>query len=68
MAKVKIKTKKAVAARFKVTKSGKLKRTRPGRRHILTKKSSNRKRKLRKKVIYDSGIFKTYENLLGLRK
>ncbi len=44
----KMKTKKAVAARFKVTATGKLKRARPGKRHILNKKSPKRKRQLSK--------------------
>ena len=44
----KMKTRKAVKARFRVTGTGKLKRTRPGRRHMLTKKSAKRKRSLGK--------------------
>ncbi len=35
-----MKSNKAVAARFKVTGTGKLVRRHPGRRHILTKKVS----------------------------
>ena len=34
----KMKTKKALVGRFRVTATGKLKRARPGKRHILTKK------------------------------
>jgi len=44
----KLKTKKAMAKRFRLTKSGKVKMTRSGRRHILTKKSRKRKRGLRR--------------------
>jgi large subunit ribosomal protein L35 len=62
----KMKTRKAVAARFKVTGTGKLKRQRPGRRHILTKKSSNRKRRLEKAVLVDKGQVKMYSRLLGV--
>ena len=45
--KIKKKTKRAAVARFKLTASGKIKRNHSMRRHILTKKSKSRKRKLR---------------------
>lgn len=61
----KMKTRKAVKARFKLTAKGKLKRTRPGRRHILTKKSSKRKRSLGKSRLVDSGQLKMYKILMG---
>lgn len=44
----KIKTHKGAAKRFRVTKSGKIKLTHMNRRHILNKKSTKRKRALRK--------------------
>ncbi len=62
----KVKTRKAVMARFKATGTGKLKRARPGKRHILTKKSSNRKRKLRKPALVDKGQTKMYARLMGV--
>ncbi len=62
----KMKTRKAVKKRFKVTGTGKLVRSRPGRRHILTKKSSNRKRKLRKNTLVDNGQVKMYARLMGV--
>lgn len=62
----KMKTRKAVSARFKVTGTGKLVRNRPGRRHILTKKSSNRKRRLKKQAVLDQTIYKTYARLIGV--
>jgi large subunit ribosomal protein L35 len=43
----KIKTKRAAAKRFRATASGKYKRGQSHKRHILTKKSSKRKRQLR---------------------
>ena len=46
--KVKIKTKRAAAKRFQFTANGKIKRKKAFLRHILTKKSSSLKRKLRK--------------------
>jgi len=44
----KVKTNRAAAKRFKKTKNGQYKRTKMGKRHILTKMSAKRKRKLRK--------------------
>jgi large subunit ribosomal protein L35 len=43
----KMKTNRGAKKRFKVTKSGRIKYNRANRRHILTKKSSKRKRHLR---------------------
>ena len=45
----KIRTNRSVAKRFKRSASGKLIRNKMGRRHLLTNKSSKRKRHLRKK-------------------
>jgi len=42
----KLKTNKGVAKRFKITKTGKIKRAYAGKRHINTSKSSKRKRQL----------------------
>ena len=44
----KLKTSKGARKRLKITKNGKLMRYKPGRRHILTSKSSKRKRKMRR--------------------
>ena len=60
----KMKTRKAVAARFRVTGTGKLKRSQPGKRHILTKKSPKRKRQLRRPSLLDEGRIKTYKRLM----
>ena len=43
----KMKTKRGARKRFKISKSGKIRRNRSGKRHILTKMSSKRKRQLR---------------------
>ena len=43
----KIKTRKSAAKRYTLTGSGKVKYKKQGLRHILTKKSRKRKRKLR---------------------
>ena len=47
MANQKMKTKRAAAKRFKVTGTGKLKRNKANKSHILTKKTTKRKRGLR---------------------
>lgn len=49
----KLKTNKSAKKRLKLTKTGLLRRFRPGKRHILTKKSSNRKRHLRKSCLVE---------------
>ncbi len=47
----KIKSNKAASKRFKKTGTGKLRRNRAYKGHILTKKTRKRKRKLRKSTI-----------------
>lgn len=54
----KLKTRKAVAKRFKITKKGKIKRMKAGRSHILTKKSRNRKRHLRKSTLVSTSFLR----------
>lgn len=62
----KMKPRKSMLARFKVTGTGKLKRAHPGRRHILTKKASKRKRRLKKSALVDKGQTKMYARLMGV--
>ena len=50
----KMKTKRSAAKRFSVTGSGKFRRRRQNLRHILTKKSANRKMRLGQSAIVDS--------------
>jgi large subunit ribosomal protein L35 len=47
----KLKTRKSVAKRFKVTAKGKVVRNHSGHAHILTKKSQSRKRRLRQSTV-----------------
>ena len=47
----KVKTSRAAAKRFKKTGTGKLKRMKAYKSHILTKKSQKRKRNLRKAAV-----------------
>ncbi len=49
----KMKTKKSAAKRFKFTGKGKVKRNKAFKSHILTKKSTKRKRNFRKSEIVD---------------
>lgn len=60
----KLKTKRAAAKRFKLTGSGKLKRNKAYRRHILTKKSAKTKRNLRKATTVDATNVKTMKKIL----
>jgi large subunit ribosomal protein L35 len=60
----KMKTKKALVGRFRVTATGQLKRARPGKRHILTKKTSKRKRQLGKAALVSTCQLKTYKKLM----
>lgn len=46
-----IKTKKSVAKRFKITATGKVLRSRAGRRHLLQTKSPKRRRMLGKPAV-----------------
>jgi len=61
---IKAKTRKAVKARFKLTGTGKLLRNRQGKRHILSKKSSKRKRHLRSRALVASSHLNLYKRLI----
>jgi large subunit ribosomal protein L35 len=50
-AKLKLKSKRAAMKRFKLTSSGKVVRGQSMKRHILTKKTTTRKRGLRKATL-----------------
>jgi large subunit ribosomal protein L35 len=58
------KTNKGVAKRFKITKSGKIKRSRAGASHILSKKTRKRKRNLRSAGLVDKSDEKRIKELL----
>ena len=60
----KMKTTKAAAKRFKTTGTGKLKRNKAYKSHILTKKSQKRKRNLRKATITDATNVKSMTKIL----
>ena len=60
----KIKSNRAAAKRFKVTGTGKLKRNKAYKSHILTKKSTKRKRNLRQATITDATNVKNMKKVL----
>ena len=60
----KMKTSRSAAKRFKVTGNGKLVRNKAYKRHILTKKSTKRKRNLRKATIADASNAKAIRKVL----
>ena len=63
----KIKTNRGAAKRFKSTGSGKIKRNKAFSSHILTKKSTKRKRNLRKSTLVDSTNLKQIAKLIPYR-
>lgn len=60
----KMKTNRGAAKRFKLTGSGKLKRNKAFSSHILTKKSTKRKRGLRQSDIVDASNVKGIKRIL----
>ena len=60
----KMKTNRSAAKRFKVTGTGKLIRNKAYKRHILTKKSTKRKRNLRQAAVVDATNVKTMKKIL----
>ncbi|HUL76437.1 MAG TPA: 50S ribosomal protein L35 [Vicinamibacteria bacterium] len=65
-AKLKLKTKRAAAKRFKLTATGKIKRHKAFKRHILTKKAPGRKRALGRGVmVSDADVAQVKRMLLA---
>jgi large subunit ribosomal protein L35 len=60
----KVKTKRGLAKRVKMTGTGKIRRYRAGKSHILTKKSRARKRRLRRGDLIHSADLKRIRRLL----
>lgn len=61
----KMKTNRSAAKRFKKTGTGKFRRQRAYRSHILTKKSPKRKRRLRQPALVAKADEKRVRRLLG---
>jgi large subunit ribosomal protein L35 len=62
----KMKTHRGAAKRFKATGTGKLKRVKAYRSHILEHKSPKRKRNLGQSTLVDKADVKVQRKLLGL--
>ncbi|MEX2584790.1 MAG: 50S ribosomal protein L35 [Balneolaceae bacterium] len=60
----KMKSNSGAKKRFKVTGTGKIKRKKAFKRHILTKKSSKRKRQLGQDAYVDAADMKAVKSLL----
>jgi large subunit ribosomal protein L35 len=60
----KVKTNRGAAKRFKATGSGKIRRRKAFSSHILTKKSTKRKRNLRKAGLIDESNTKAVKRML----
>lgn len=63
----KVKTNAAAKKRFQLTGTGKIKRKHAYHSHILTKKSTKRKRNLDHTTLVDSANEKSIKELLNLR-
>jgi large subunit ribosomal protein L35 len=60
----KIKTNRGAAKRFKLTGSGKIKRSKAYLRHILTSKARKQKRRLRKSTVVSASDAKAIRKLI----
>ncbi len=62
--KIKMKTHRGAAKRFKKTGTGKLTRNKAGKRHLLTHKSSKKKRKMSGKSVIFKGEVRAIRHAL----
>ncbi|HXZ38775.1 MAG TPA: 50S ribosomal protein L35 [Thermodesulfobacteriota bacterium] len=61
---MKLKTKRGAAKRFKMTGGGKVKRSKAYASHLLSSKTTKRKRKLRKNVVVDKRDSRNVKRLI----
>jgi large subunit ribosomal protein L35 len=61
---MKLKTKRGAAKRFKITGGGKVKRSKAYASHLLSGKTTKRKRKLRKNVVVDKRDSRNVKRLI----
>ena len=66
MAKSKMKSHRGASKRFRLTGTGKVKRNKAYKSHILTKKSAKRKRGLRKATVLTSADLKRIKSVLNV--
>ncbi len=62
----KLKTKRTLYKRIKITKRGKILRRRAGKSHLLTGKSRKKKRGLKRSATLDKTTAKTFKNILNI--
>ncbi|MDP2167383.1 MAG: 50S ribosomal protein L35 [Thermodesulfovibrionales bacterium] len=62
----KIKTHRGAAKRFKLTGTGKIKRRKAYKSHMLTGKSAKRTRRLRKSALVPKGLERSIKKLLNV--
>ena len=62
----KLKTNKAASKRLKLTKTGRIKRGSPGRRHMMKTKDAKRRRRMRKAKLVAKPEERRMRRLLGL--
>lgn len=62
----KLKPNKSVAKRFKVTRTGKVKRHHCFTSHLMSARSANKRRKLRQGAIMDESLAKNMRKLMGV--
>jgi len=63
--KQKLKTKKAVKKRFKISATGKIQYTKANRRHLLTDKSSKKKRSLKHSTLVSASDVKRLKKMMA---
>ena len=63
----KIRTRRAAAKRFKLTASGRIRRRKANKGHLLTRKTRKRKRTLRKMAMVSAVDERRIKRQLGLR-
>jgi len=66
MARIKMKSHRGASKRFRLTGTGKVKRNKAYKSHILTKKTAKRKRKLRKSAILGSADYKRIKSVINV--
>ncbi len=60
----KLKTKKGIRKRFRITKSGKIKHGKAGKGHLNSSKQEERKRKLKRPALVDKGQERMLKRML----
>ena len=64
----KFKPNKSMAKRFKVSKTGKLKRHHSNTSHLMSARPANKRRKLRKPEVTFEGIARYYRKMMGISR